>query len=231
MAFVAQNGLWLTRVASTPYPPTSDEGFIHAIAKGEVRLASLQSSVTIQGSADREVYVGTAARPGLLRVGRNGDTVAVDAAAFDVRSGKLRVHDAELALSARDTQAETTPEAIDGSGILAGMRMSGGAERSVRWARGHGADLPSTEAETTSAAGARSNVGSWEVRGGGLRLVAETEDREVAYGFRINASLELEIYRRDTVLATGKETFRRVGLFGGVNADAGTMLPQSSPLL
>jgi hypothetical protein len=229
MAFVAQNGLWLTRgIPTDPFPPTSEGSFIQAVAKGEVKLASLESRVTITSESD--VYMGTTAMPGLLRVGRNGDTVAVEAAALDVRSGKLRVHDAELMLGARDTQNETTPEAIDGSGILAGMRMSGGAERSVRWARGHAASLPATEAATTSMAGARSNVGCWEVRGGGLRIVAETADKEVAYGFRINSSLELEIYRRDTVLATGAETFRRVGRFGGVDASAGTMLPQSAPL-
>ena len=67
------------------------------------------------------------------------------------------------------------------------------------------------------------------VRGGGLRLIAETDDREVAYGFRINADLDLELYRRDTTKADQKATYRRVYRFGNAPSPVAALLPTSLP--
>jgi len=233
MALVAPNGLWLSRTPGTAPTVLSNGSFIEAIAKGDIKLASLQSAVGITSAT--EVTLGTAARPQLLRVGRNGDSVAIDAASLDVRSGDVLVNNATLTLSSRDTQALTDAAAVHGAGILAGKAWAGvgGVERSVRWSRGHAA-LPASGADATAMAGARSNVGCWDVRGGGLRIIAETSSAEVAYGFRVNASRDLEIYRRDIDAATSNAVYRRVSRFGnavGGGADVAVpMLPTSPPL-
>jgi hypothetical protein len=233
MALVAPNGLWLSRTPGTAPTVLSNGSFIEAIAKGDIKLASLQSTVGITSAT--EVTLGTAARPQLLRVGRNGDSVAIDAASLDVRSGDVLVNNATLTLSSRDTQALTSAAAVHGSGILAGKAWAGagGVERSVRWSRGHAA-LPASGADATAMAGARSNVGCWDVRGGGLRIIAETSSAEVAYGFRVNASKDLEIYRRDIDAATSNAVYRRVSRFGNASgggaAVAVPMLPTSPPL-
>jgi hypothetical protein len=181
MAFIQQNGVWLSwssslgaMVASTT--PDADS-FIHSIANGDVTLASLGGSVRITSHAD------------------------------------VLVHNAAVTLAARDTIPETTADVVHGAGILAG-RASGTCERSIRWSRGY-AELPDNNTDEVMMAGARSNVGSWDVRGGGLRIMAETSNMEVAYGFCINKSTELEIYRREINFAHGSNPiYRRVGCFG-----------------
>lgn len=226
MAYVAQNGLWLSRSAD-PTPYLSAGSYIEAIANGDVRLASLQSNVNIASEA--QVNIGTTSLPKILQVGSNDDVVSIEASALDVRSGRVLVRDGEITLAARDTIGQVTASAMDGAGILVGDAGLP-TEQSIRWSRGH-AELPSSEAAATAAAGGRSNVGTWDVRGGGLRLIAESADSEVAYGFRINADLELELYRRDTNKANGQVTYNRVSRFGNsIGSNSVAMLP-TSPVL
>jgi len=233
MALVAQNGVWLSRSPGTSPAVLSDGSFIEAIARGDIKLSSIQSAVNITSAT--EVTLGTTARPQLVRIGRNGDSVAIDAASLDVRSGDVLVSNATATLASRDTQSATDADAVHGAGVLAGKTW-GGSERSVRWSRGH-AQLPSSGAAATRMAGARSNVGSWDIRGGGLRIIAETSNAEVAYGFRVNASKDLEVYRRDTNLATSTSTststsavYHRVALFGNSLGSNVGMLPTSPAL-
>jgi hypothetical protein len=228
MAFVAQTGLWLSRSPASAVPAISNGSFIKAIAKGDIKLASLEAAVNI--TSDTEVKLGTTDRPHLVRIGRNGDSVAIEAASLDVRSGELLVNNPIATLASRDTQGETNAAVVHGAGVLAGKAW-GGSERSVRWSRGH-AELPPSDAAATAMVGARSNVGCWDVRGGGLRIIAETIDAEVSYGFRINGDKDLEIYRRDidVVFSNQPAVYRRVALFGNALGEAVAMLPTSPGL-
>jgi hypothetical protein len=258
MAFVSHNALWLSRSLSNN-PSIDFDSFIRASAYGNVSLASVGQAVNV--TALTEVTLGTASAPEMLRVGNGfiravadgdvtlssvggsvniesqgvvrigGSTIAVNASALDIRSGEVLVNDTVVTLASRDTAAETTASVVHGAGVLAGM----GGDRSIRWSRGH-SELPLNRTEEVVMAGARSNVGCWDVRGGGIRLIAETSNMEVAYGFRINKLMELEIYRRDIDVdstTSNVAQFRRVSCFGGALrlASRTSLLPTRIALL
>lgn len=229
MALVAQNGLWLSRNPAES-PSLSAGSFIRAIASGDVRLASVLSDVHVTSAT--LVNVGTTASPQLLQVGLGGDSVAVSARALDVRAGQVYVGDGgRVTLAARGS----TAAALDGAGVTVGGGdgVTLATERSIKWSRGV-AELPPSEAAATAMAGGRSNVGAWDVRGGGIRIVSEGSDREVAYGFRVNAELELELYRRDILKGSGSATYRRVfrqGYSGGGGASSLVAMLPTSPTL
>lgn len=231
MAYVAPNGVWLSRSAALQPPALSAGSYIEAIANGTVRLASLQSSVSI--TSETRVDLGTAALPGLLQVGLDADTVAVEARALDVRAGQVLVREAGQGGGVVLAAGQSTAAALHGAGISVGGGDGAGAalatEQSIRWSRGFG-ELPASEAAATAAAGGRSNAGAWDVRGGGLRLVAETAQGEVAYGFRINAHKELELYRRDIPIGTSNHIYRRVHRFGNsLDSNGGALMIPVSP--
>ena len=201
MAYVGQNGLWLSRSIDTR-PLVTNGSYLEAVASGDVYLASLASDVNIDGGA------------------------------VLVRTGNVFVRDGGVTLASREVAGDVTAAVCHGAGLTVGAGESAAlsTERSIKWARGFAA-LPSSEAAATAMAGSRSNVGSWDVRGGGLRLVAKSSSHEIAYGLYVNPDHEMELYWREIRLSNSNTTYRRVIRFGNsLNSNSVQMLP-TSPVL
>lgn len=233
MAYVAPTGLWLT--PQSTYDPSSflsSSSYIKAIAQGEVKLSSLQSDVIIESDANSQVNVGTATYPSLLQIGKSGDDVAVDARALELVSGRLLVSDGTITLASRNSSSSVVAASLHGAGTFVGGDGAGGAsftlptQRSLTWSRGY-AELPSSEITSRTMKGARSNVGSWDVRGGGLRFLSQvTNSIEAGYGLRVHSNLDFELYRRD-IDNSSNVVYRRIYRMGNKGSSNVSMIPTS----
>ena len=77
MAFVARNGLWLTRSPEVPASSVRTSGLIEALATGKMRLASSGDDVFI-ASAASNVFIGSFDTPDVIPVRSNLVVVNAD---------------------------------------------------------------------------------------------------------------------------------------------------------
>lgn len=223
MAFVARNGIWLSK--STPSDTQlvqsgRSSGFIEAIASGSLRLASLSSNISIDaGGASAVLTVASNAvvvRGGLDVLG------AINA----IETNDLQVRDRLVCLANYDDlPASSRLDATSGAGILVGSRQSDGtaAEVSVRWNK--------TQSQ-------QQQQSTWDVLGGALRLKRFMPSGAcVAYRFSINDAAELEVLREVSGPApAATTTVQRVASWGrpatgstsSTSSSSGLSLPTSA---
>ena len=217
MAFVARNGIWLSKVVPTDAQLGRTSGFVEAVASGQLRLASLGSNVSIDAGG----------QTGVLTVGSNSVVVRggldVLGAINAVETNDLQVRDRLVCLANYDDLPTSSQlDATSGAGILVGSRATDGAsnEVSFRW----------NKATSTSAS---QQQATWDVVGGSLRLARRLPSgHSVAYRFAINDAAELEVTREVAGVGGASATSQRVAAWGrpatGSDAPArGLALPTS----
>ena len=243
MAFIARNGLWLTRdtptagfadpftaallpgsslVGSTsPLPP---DGVVQAVATGMMRLAA--SSNLQLYSAYSNVQVGAQGASNVLAVGSNSVTVYGDlnvrGAVNALMTSELFVRDKVLRVAVPDNSNVVL---ADGDLNGAGVALAPGTyDKSILW--NAGAALGANFASSLLS----SNAPFWEVKGGALRLSMQARGDysraaaggTVSYSFRINGQEELEIVKHWTDAMGGPEHQMRVLCLGAPLAASDT---------
>ena len=202
MALVARNGLWLTKAApdDSLLPPRST-GMIEAVATGQLRLASLQSKVTIDAGG----------QSGVLTVGSNSLYLAgnldVRGAITATQTNDLYVRDRIICVASTDmpySDGEVQEDLTDGAGIVIGNSESEAtpSEVSLRWHK------PAAQGQQPV----------WELIGGCWRLtrVLPSTGDLVSYSFTISDTGELEITKRSSPFgeAEASAKYQRVTSYG-----------------
>lgn len=257
MAFVAQNGFWLTRDGFAPDPLNSNnnpllggvlyDGVVQAIAAGELRLASGNELQVYSG--DSNIRLGAGGVTDVMTVRPDGvdiqGTLRVLGSIDALMSSELLVRDKLVRVchvapeqgqgQGQGQEPELSVDVADGAGLAVGGE-SQPVERSVRWRRAHlAAHSSPPECSPEPAA----TQGVWEVRGGGLRLAPASAsnapaEQEVAYSMHINERDELVIYKvvtRRRLLApdAATTTYQRVFTFGGTTTEPLTLPTSRNP--
>lgn len=199
MAFVARNGIWLSKVVPTDAQlATASTGFVQAVASGQLRLASLSSNVSIDAGG----------QTGVLTVGSNQVVVKggldVLGAINALETNDLHVRDRLVCLANYDDLPPLMQvDVTNGAGILVGSRNTDGTsnEVSFRW------NKPSPTSSSQQA--------TWDVVGGSLRLSRRLQSgHAVAYRFAINDAAELEVTREVAGAGGSQATTQRVAAWG-----------------
>lgn len=204
MAFVAPNGLWLSRkragevVFPDPVSYCPDEGILQSMAAGTLSLASLTSNVVVGGMGN----------PSTVVVGSNVVDVNADLRLRGVLStpeaNGLLVRNQFLVTAAGASTNDASAGLTDGAGLMIGNHTAYGTdpglERSIRWRAGIGSSFYSGSDREV---GGASNAGCWDVRGGAFRISTQAPsstsnpvDREISFGMRVNHDDEFEVYKR-----------------------------------
>lgn len=225
MAFVARNGVWLTRanapvadgglvtpsIASTS--PLTPDGLAQAIASGELRMTSgsnmllysRESSVLLGAQGIQDVLT---VAPNLVQI--NGDLRVVgrlDA----VSTTDLLVQDKVVRVSVPNPTGTPVAEAVlDQSGLAL---ADGAYTKSLLWRTGVGAGAGASPAlANTDADSANLLVlPRWHLSGGALNMTVRARANAalasaggtLGYGFNMNSREELEIYKNWTDSAAG----------------------------
>lgn len=235
MAFIARNGLWLTRetvpaegfsdpFTSSFFPgsplvdtrsPLPPDGIVQAVASGMMRLAA-SSNIQLYSSSSN-VLIGAQGTSNVLDIGPTSVTVHGDLrvrGALDaIMTSELFVRDKVLRVAVPvDSNTLLADAELDGAGIVLAR---GTYDKALTWnagaARGASNAAPSM---------LTSNAPFWELQGGALRLsmparadsVKNSNGGRVGYGFRITPQEELEIFKFWTDAADGPE--RQMRVFG-----------------
>jgi hypothetical protein len=234
MGYVGPNGIWFTRDPARPPPPSfasSASSVLEALSAGEMSIQSVESIVRIGGQGNSNVLV-----IGSNLVSVYGD-LRVTGSVDSVYTNDLRIVDQLIVAASGAASNDASRGLTSGAGILVGDPKtdgSGGWERSVRWRAGI-SDRHDVTAGYHDAGGA-SNSGSWDVRGGSLRVTSvEPTGREVSYGIRASRDRDdaMEVFKR-VLPASGagemEATYRvvmRAGSSRASGGEAGIRLPMS----
>jgi hypothetical protein len=216
MALVARNGLWLTKGVPADAQLRAT-GIVEAVATGQLRLASLASTVAFDAGGQASV----------LTIGSNSVVVNanldVRGAVNNIQTNDLFVRDRLICVANGDGLAAAA-DLTDGAGVLVGGAATEGTsnEVSVRWHK-------------PAAAGAQP---VWDLSGGALRISRTMPGGVVvSYALQISDAAELEVTRRTAPFAAAESAakYQRVAVFGrpatGAEAASGAsaiVLPTST---
>lgn len=245
MAFVSQNGLWLTR--GNQVGNVRADGLIEAMATGKLSLSSTNGVISILASSSN-VVLGGKGNVDTVTIGSNLTTINGD---LDINGtvDMLYANDVvvrnKLIVVASVASSNDGGPLTDGSGLMVSDidSMGGVDERSIVWRSGTSSQFSGV---SLTADGATSNQGCWEVSGGALRItmpvpagsnsypgnqnVGYAAGRDVSYGFRINKRDEMELFKRVLPFSCNQNeaaaSYRVVARFGG--AAGAISLPRSA---
>jgi hypothetical protein len=236
MAFVARNGIYLTRsglssnLSLPPDPKVDYGGLVQAIASGEMRFASA-SNMQLYSSM-KELILGAGATPNVITISSNAVVINADVrvkgSVDSYTSTEVNLVDKVVRVAyPQPLDAVVDAASLDGAGLALADTSMSNYEKSVKWRSGQGAD-----AVTATDQGSASNESHWELVGGHLRLTARRRSPNsgtVSYGMRINEREELEFYKMLPSVGPVPQpaVYQRVFTVGGDTMGPGFTLPKS----